>query len=152
MQKVTVDGRPAHWVHRGAKLHVTPAGADRRRDAPSPSTSATRATRGRRRSVWGEVGWEELTDGVLVASQPSGAPTWFPCNDRPDQKAPFRVAVTAAVRLPRRRQRRARARGRVRGSQTTWVYEQPEPMAPYLATLQIGRYESVDVAADPVSV
>ena len=42
--------------------------------------------------------------------------------------------------------------GRVRGSQTTWVYDQPEPMAPYLATLQIGRYDVVDVAATPVAI
>ena len=32
----------------------------------------------RARSAWGEVGWEELTDGVLVAGQPNGAPTGSP--------------------------------------------------------------------------
>ena len=34
------------------------------------------------------------------------------------------------------------AERRVRASRTTWVYEQPEPMATYLATVQIGRYET----------
>ena len=43
---------------------------------------------------WGEVGWEELTDGVIVAGQPDGAPTWFPCNDHPGDKAGYRIAVT----------------------------------------------------------
>ena len=43
----------------------------------------------------GEAGWEELEDGVIVAGQPHGAPTWFPCNDRPDDKASYRIAVTA---------------------------------------------------------
>ncbi len=28
-----------------------------------------------------------------------------------------------------------------RAGRTRWVYDQPEPMAPYLATLQIGRYD-----------
>lgn len=150
VQKVTVDGRPAHWAHRGEKLHVTP---------PAPIDDATAFAvdvrySGNPRpagSVWGEVGWEELSDGVLVASQPSGAPTWFPCNDRPDQKAPFRVAVTAASGY-HVVANGALASGRVRGSQTTWVYDQPEPMAPYLATLQIGHYEVVDVAATPVAI
>ena len=47
-----------------------------------------------RRSRWGAIGWEELEDGALVASQPIGAPTWFPCNDRPDDRARYRIAVT----------------------------------------------------------
>ena len=41
----------------------------------------------------GEVGWEELSDGVLVAAQPYGAPSWFPCNDRPSDKATYRISV-----------------------------------------------------------
>lgn len=36
----------------------------------------------------GPAGFEELTDGVLVASQPYGAPSLFPCNDRPTTKRP----------------------------------------------------------------
>ena len=42
-----------------------------------------------RRSRWGTIGWEELEDGALVAAQPTGAPTWFPCNDRPDDRARY---------------------------------------------------------------
>jgi aminopeptidase N len=106
---------------------------------------------------WGDVGWEELDDGVLVAGQPVGAPTWFPCNDHPSQKAPFRISVTTdagyrvisnGVLVDRRR----------RASRETWVYEQPEPMAPYLATLLIGRYQELDLGhatgqgAEPVRV
>ena len=47
-----------------------------------------------RRGLWGEVGWEELTDGVLVAGQPNGAASWFPCNDHPRDKASYRISVT----------------------------------------------------------
>ena len=77
---------------------------------------------------------------MIVAGQPDGAPSWFPCNDLPADKASYRIAVTtespytvvANGRLVERR---------VGASRTTWVYEQPEPMATYLATVQIGRYD-----------
>jgi len=91
------------------------------------------------RSRWGTVGWEELTDGVIVASQPSGAPSWFPCDDRVDDKAAFdiRVATDPAYTVV--------ANGtltehRVASGKGRWRFEQPEPTATYLATLQIGRY------------
>ena len=92
-----------------------------------------------RRGLWGEVGWEELTDGVLVAGQPNGAPSWFPCNDHPRNKASYRIAVTTDAGY------RAVCNGllvgqTVKSSRQTWVYEQNEPMATYLATVQIGRY------------
>ncbi len=82
------------------------------------------------RSPWGEVGWEELTDGVIVASQPSGASTWFPCNDHPADKATYRITCHH-----RRRRTRSSANGELVSSvarapaATTWVYEQAEPMA-----------------------
>ena len=91
---------------------------------------------------WGDVGWEELTDGVIVAGQPTGAPSWFPCNDHPSQKASYRFAVTTDAGY------RAVCNGVLvsriaKSSRTTWVYEQPEPMSSYLATVQIGRYDLV---------
>ncbi len=97
--------------------------------------------------AWGEVGWEELTDGVIVASQPDGAPTWFPCNDRPGDKATYRIAVTTesthvAIANGRLVDRR------LGPSRTTWVYDQPEPMSTYLATVQIGRYVDWRAASD----
>jgi aminopeptidase N len=93
-----------------------------------------------RRGLWGEVGWEELTDGVLVAGQPNGAPSWFPCNDHSQDKASYRISVTTDANY------RAVCNGILvghtsRSSRETWVYEQAEPMATYLATVQIGRYE-----------
>ncbi|QCB98227.1 M1 family peptidase [Arthrobacter sp. PAMC25564] len=101
---------------------------------------------GPRRGLWGEVGWEELTDGVLVAGQPNGAASWFPCNDHPQDKASYRITVTTdanyravcnGVLLSRTR----------RSSRETWVYEQAEPMSTYLATVQIGRYELLTLNA-----
>lgn len=100
-------------------------------------------------SAWGEIGFEELTDGVLISGQPGGAPTWFPCNDLCGQKATYRISVTAetsyAVLANGTLVDRRRGAGR-----TTWVYEQAEPMATYLATLQIGLYAGLELGASPV--
>ncbi|MBD8044879.1 M1 family metallopeptidase [Arthrobacter sp. Sa2BUA2] len=95
---------------------------------------------------WGSIGWEELADGALTAGQPAGAPTWFPCNDHPADKATYRFEVTVEEEY------RVIANGLCSGQtaeagRRTWIFEQSEPMATYLATVQIGRYEQVRLGA-----
>lgn len=97
--------------------------------------------------TWGDVGWEELTDGALVAGQPTGAPSWFPCNDHPRMKAAFTISVSTDAGY------RAVCNGTltshsVQSSRETWVYESPAPMATYLATVQIGRYQLAEIDDD----
>ena len=77
---------------------------------------------------------------MLVASQPSGAPTWFPCNDHPFDKASYRHPVRDRRRVHRRRERRARRAPRRQRARAVWVYEQREPTASYLLMVQVGRY------------
>lgn len=101
-----------------------------------------------RRGLWGEVGWEELADGALVAGQPNGAASWFPCNDHPRHKASYRISVTTDANY------RAVCNGQLisrssRSSRETWTYEQSEPMSTYLATVQIGRYDVLTLDASP---
>lgn len=92
-----------------------------------------------RRTRWGTLGWEELTDGSIVAAQPSGAPTWFPCNDRPSDKAAYRIRVTTeqAYTVVATGEPAAHS---VAGGRGTWTFEREEPTATYLAAVQIGRY------------
>lgn len=102
-----------------------------------------------RSSRWGDVGWEELADGVLVAAQPSGAPTWFPCNDRVDDKARYSIRITTD------REYRVVCNGvltehHVSGGQGVWQFEQDQPTATYLATVQIGRYVTAERDWDSV--
>lgn len=99
----------------------------------------------------GRAGWEELEDGVIVAAQPHGAPSWFPCNDRAADKATYRISVTTDTAYT------VVANGTLTGSRkvgrgTQWTYAMDEPMAPYLATVQIGRYERTDLGESPVPV
>ena len=96
---------------------------------------------GPRTSRWGQVGWEHLEDGILVASQPTGAPTWFPCNDRPSDKARYRLEVTLEDGYT------AAATGLlhshvVSSGRGTWTFVEELPTASYLVALHIGRYAS----------
>ncbi len=147
--KVALDGTaPARYAARGHRLVVTP-----KQPIAAGAEFELRITyTGRPEPLMDEhhedAGWEELTDGVIVAGQPHGAPTWFPCNDRPDDKASYSIAVTAPHDYT------VVANGRLgstrrRSSATTWFYEQAEPMATYLATVQIGRYDVRDLGFDP---
>jgi len=149
VQDVRVDGRPARFTHRAGKLRVKPEDPIaygtvfkvevRYAGVPVPISGR-----------WGDIGWDELTDGALVASQPNGAPSWFPCNDHPAGKATYLVTLTVAAPytvvvtgdlVSRRRGAGAR----------TWVYERTEPTSPYLMSVQIGRYDVVQLAAGDVN-
>jgi aminopeptidase N len=95
-------------------------------------------------------GWIATGDGAFVANEPTGAPSWFPCNDHPIDKATFDFRVTVP------RGRKAFANGvlvdRIRqGSKTTFVWHEDEPMATYLATATNGRFrlEQSSVAGVP---
>jgi aminopeptidase N len=152
VQKVTVDGKaPAKWTHRDHRLVLA-----LKRPLPSGQAFTLQVKyAGRPRPVvlphHGDAGWEELADGVIVAGQPHGAPSWFPCNDRPDDKAPYAISVTAAQNYTV--VANGVLAGRVRrGSGETWRYVQDEPMATYLATVQIGRYRLVEDDGDGIAI
>lgn len=138
--KLSVNGRRvAKYTHRDGKLTITPA----QKIPAGAALAITVQYAGNPQPIvtmWGDVGWEELTEGSLVASQPNGAASWFPCDDHPSCKASYRISITTDSPY------HAVANGNLirkqtKASQTTWVYEQSEPMASYLATVQIGPYE-----------
>ena len=138
--KVAANGsRNTKWLHRNGKLIVTPA-----QKIPAGGALVLTVQYGGSpkpiRSMWGEVGWEELSEGALVASQPNGAASWFPCDDHPSSKASYRISITTDSPYYTLANG-ALVSKQTRASQTTWVYEQTEPMPSYLATIQIGPYE-----------
>lgn len=148
--KVTIDSKaPAKFASRSNRLILTlkspiDAGTPFRLLVKYAGTPKPLIDK-----VHGDAGWEELEDGVIVAGQPHGAPTWFPCNDRPDDKASYSITVTAPsdYTVVANGELAERHRG---SSRTTWRYEQEQPMATYLATVQIGRYELQPYAGAPV--
>ena len=85
-------------------------------------------------------GWVPTADGAFVVSEPQGAPGWYPVNDSPRDKATFDFAVTVPDGLT------AMANGVLlsndtTGGKTTWVWRESDPMAPYLATSTLGRFD-----------
>ncbi|MCY1695630.1 M1 family metallopeptidase [Curtobacterium sp. SL109] len=141
VDRVDVDGQRARKASTGVhKLTVTPATPIA---AGDPFTMHVRYKGAPRplRSPWGQIGWEELTDGVIVASQPTGAPSWFPCNDRPDDKATYRFEITCESGYDVVANGELLGRERA-GRGTRWTYATTDPMATYLATVQIGRYRT----------
>jgi aminopeptidase N len=146
--KVLVDGRKAHYALRGGKLRIRPAKAPAAHQAFTVEIHYAGNPRPVR-SPWGGLGWEELTDGALVASQPIGAPSWYPCNDRPADRASYQISVTtpSAYTVVANGRLLTRTAG---ASDTTWVYEQPAPTPSYLATVQIGPYVPLQLGARPV--
>ncbi len=144
--RVRVDGRAPHYTHRGGKLSVRPAKPVRAGAAFTVEVhwSGNPKPVG---SPWGGIGWEELEDGALVASQPVGAPSWYPCNDRPADKASYQISLTTPSAY------QVVAGGRLltrttKASTTTWVYEQSAPTSSYLVGLSIGKYQTV-LLGDP---
>ncbi|MFD7630298.1 M1 family metallopeptidase [Streptomyces sp. NPDC059851] len=139
--RVLVDGRVPHYAHRAGRLRIRPA---KPLHAGAAFTVEVQWSGNPKpvRSPWGGLGWEELTDGALVASQPVGAPSWYPCNDRPSDKAAYQISVNTPSAYT------VVAGGRLltrttRASTTTWVYEQPAPTSSYLVGLAIGTYQMV---------
>lgn len=149
--KVWVNGRPpARFASSSAKLRITlattvPTGAAlviavRYSGSPRPSET-----------LWGEVGFEELSDGALVSGQPNGAPSWFPCDDHPYAKASYRFQISTDSPYYTVANGELISR-RVRATRTTWTYELPEPTPTYLVTLQIGRYLTRRVPGSAVAI
>ena len=85
-------------------------------------------------------GWIHTDDGAVVVSEPEGSANWFPLNDHPTDKAAFTFVVTVPAGLEAISNGRLISH-RTRGRSTTWVWNAPEPMAPYLATATIGQFD-----------
>jgi len=85
-------------------------------------------------------GWVPTDDGAFVVGEPQGSPAWYPVNDTPRDKATFDVSITVPEGLT------ALSNGvlvsnATAGGKTTWVWRETDPMAPYLSTATLGRFD-----------
>jgi aminopeptidase N len=85
------------------------------------------------------TGWSRRESGVYVTSQCIGAASWFPCNDHPRDKASYSFRITVAKPWT------AAANGVLtevieEGEARTFVFEARDPMASYLATLNVAEF------------
>ena len=102
-------------------------------------------------------GWVPTDDGAFVVNEPQGSPAWYPVNDNPRDKATYDFSVTVPAGLTVMANGVLRSNATANGK-TTWVWSETDPMAPYLSTATLGRFDleisSVDgipsyVAVDP---
>ena len=139
---VKVNDAPATYVRDGRELIITPAEALNAASGfvleidyngePGPAP----------RDPSGFIdGWNYTENGAYTSTPPQGADTWYPNNNTPNDKASFRFTVTTNA------DRQVMSNGVLisntvdeAAGTSTWVWDAPDPMATYLATLQIGKY------------
>ena len=143
VRSIKVNGHAASWSRTEHELTVTPA-----RGLPKGRRFTTVVRYDgvpiTQQLVLGpgftiEAGFIHTDDGAIVAGQPEVAASWFPVNDHPIDKASYTFVVTAPADLQVVANGRLLARRR-HGARRTWVWNAPEPMASYLATVEIGRF------------
>ena len=86
------------------------------------------------------LGWTGHAGTSYVVSEPVGASTWYPVNDQPTDKATYRFSVTAPKPYT------AVANGNLEsisdlGAKRRFIWKQREPMASYLAILDVARLD-----------
>lgn len=140
---VTLGGQVVRWARQGLDLVIMPT-------EPIPAQRTTTVVVDYNGSpaakddpILGDLGWVDADGGAFVVSEPNGAPTWFPCNDHPSDKAlyQFSVEVPTGVEVVANGSLRSTT---VDGATTTWVWRTDRPMATYLATVALGQFVMVD--------
>ncbi|MEU1053095.1 M1 family metallopeptidase [Streptomyces sp. NPDC005876] len=138
--EVTVGGRPARFHRAGQELTVRPPEelaegtafrvAVRYSGAPETITDPDGS----------EEGWLRTADGALALGQPTGSMAWFPGNHHPSDKASYDLSVTVPAGLAAVSNGEPAGRTTAKG-RTTYRWRTAEPMASYLATVAIGRWQ-----------
>jgi aminopeptidase N len=141
VRKVEVDGKRADWTRSGQELVVTPKRPlnDGRRfevevrydGMPTEFVIPGLDLR---------TGFMATPEGATVAGQPEVAAGWYPVNDHPIDKASYSFEVTVPDPYEVVANGFLRDQDRRRGF-TTWEWEAREPMASYLATIDIGNWD-----------
>jgi aminopeptidase N len=141
VHSIAVDGRTASWARQGRELTVTPAfPVDENAVFETVIEYGGQPASLIDPAIGFRVGWNFLDDRVYVASQPSGAATWYPVNDHPLDKATYTLRITVD-------QPYVVAAGGVleeviaADDQITYVFEMRDRAASYLVTVNIGDFE-----------
>jgi aminopeptidase N len=138
--RVTVDGRTASFTRNGQELVVTPV-----QGIKLGSTFTVDVAYAGQPQIITDPdqsieGWVPTDDGAFVVGEPQGSPGWYPVNDNPRDKASFEFTVTVPEGLT------VMANGALishstGNGKTTWKWRESDPMAPYLATVTLGRFD-----------
>jgi aminopeptidase N len=136
---VRVDGAAAHWTRQGQELVVTPRKALRKGAAFRVDVAYGGVPEQVTDPDGSPDGWIATDDGAFVAGEPQGAMSWFPSDNLPVDKATYDFRITVPKGYT------AVANGvltsqRTGHGTTTFAWHEDRPMASYLATATIGRF------------
>jgi len=140
---IKVNGASAQFVRRGREMIVTPK--DGLPNGKKFTVAVTYA--GKPHTVVNSpivfgapYGWIFTPDGAFVGCEPNAASTWFPANDHPSDKATFTfdISVPDGTKVV--------ANGDLTGQDSgagmsSFEWTEKEPMATYLATIDIGKWK-----------
>ncbi len=147
IDSITVNGAKARFSREGQELTVfppqpLPQGADftvkaKYHGIPEAMTSVALPV---------QTGWTTFEEGSFVLSEPDGAASFFPANDHPLDKARFTFRVT--VPKPYEVAANGVLKEKTdRGDATTYLFTLRDPMATYLATINIGDFNEETMTA-----
>jgi aminopeptidase N len=139
---VRVNGRPARFSRDGQELQVTPRNRLRRgaEFTVAVDYGGIPQTIVGSPIVFGSpYGFLHTDDGAFMGDEPNAASTWMPVSDHPADKAAWTFRIT----VPEGKS--AIANGRLvsqvtRRGKSTFVWDEPDQMATYLATADIGDW------------
>jgi aminopeptidase N len=146
VHSIEVDGAPAKFEREEDELEITPA------RSIADGTEFTTVVRygGVPEGVLDpafpadlKLGWIVKDGEAYVLSEPTGAKTFFPCNDHPRDKALYAIRLTVPKPLV------AVSNGALAetidgGATRTFVYHPRDPIATYLVTIAIGAFEEFE--------
>jgi aminopeptidase N len=137
---VGVNGNGASFTRDGQELVITPQPALANNAAMHVDVTYSGVPHTVTDPDGSPDGWMRTPGGAVALSEPQGAPSWFPANDHPSDKATFTVSMTAPSSyqvvgngLPDAPQ--------TANGLTTYTWHEVHPMATYLATVAIGHFD-----------
>ena len=150
---ITVNGQPADFKRSQQELTITPSRGlsenesftveIRYEGSPQEVDSSAMPVR---------TGWIRVDGGSYVLSEPDGAATFYPVNDHPLDKASYTFRVTVPKPFE------VAANGTLKetidqNEMTTFVFEARDPMASYLATINIDEFDTeISQAANGIPI
>ncbi|MFJ4503409.1 M1 family metallopeptidase [Streptomyces sp. NPDC088864] len=146
VDSATVEGRPAAVNRAGNELTLrTDADVEGRLRRGETFRAVVRYS-GSPKTVTdpdgSEEGWLPTDDGAVALGEPAGSAAWFPGNHHPGDKAAYDLTVTVPEGLTAVSNGVPAGPPATKKGRTTFRWHTAEPMASYLATLAIGRFET----------
>ncbi|MER5360086.1 M1 family metallopeptidase [Streptomyces sp. NPDC002785] len=145
VQSATVEGRPAAVNRAGHELTLRPDAEVASRLRKGRTFRTVVSYSGSPQTLTdpdkSKEGWLRTADGSVALGEPTGSMAWFPGNNYPSDKASYDITVTVPKGLTAVSNGEPASRS-VSGTTTTYHWHIAEPMASYLATVAIGRFDT----------